>query len=297
MKQVTVVRYDAFADRPGMGNPCGVVFEGASLTDREMQAVAQKAGFTECAFLCPSQAADLRLRFFMPAKETPLCGHGTVCALSALMERQNPASPLALKAETLAGMLDVGYDPATGLVTMQQAPARFEPFEGDLGGLLSAVGLGEADLDRRWPVLYGSTGSWTLLLPIRELAAFGRMRPQNHVFASLLGAHPDASVHPFCTQTLRPGCALHGRHFSSTSSGSVEDPVTGTACGVMGAYYLAHMAPLHPDEADSVHILIEQGQDMGRDGVVQAWAWREGEALRVKIAGRAVAGQPFPLTV
>ena len=30
---------------------------------------------------------------------------------------------------------------------------------------------------------------------------------------------------------------MHGRHFSSAYAGTIEDPVTGTASGVMGAYY------------------------------------------------------------
>ena len=94
MKTITLARYDAFADAPGMGNPCGVVLEADGLSGEEMQQLAFQAGFSECAFICRSEKADLRLRFFMPGRETPLCGHGTVCAFSALMARQAPAAPL-----------------------------------------------------------------------------------------------------------------------------------------------------------------------------------------------------------
>ncbi len=291
MKTITLARYDAFADAPGMGNPCGVVLEAEGLTGAEMQQLAFQAGFSECAFLCPSDTADLRLRFFMPGKETSLCGHGTVCALSALMARQAPAAPLTLRAETLAGVLNLGYDPATRMVSMEQAPARFEPFQGDLAGLLDAIGLDKTALDSRLPVVYGSTGSWTVILPIRSLEDFKKMRPQNKRFPGLLTAHPGASVHPLCTETLSPDCQLHGRHFSAGDSGVTEDPVTGTACGVMGAYWLAYIAP-GENQAD---LSIEQGQEMGRDGHVRVWARRQGEEIQVKIAGRAVAGQPFTL--
>ena len=294
MKTVKLIRYDAFADTPGMGNPCGVVFDD-TLTPEEMQAVAAKAGFTECAFLCPSETADLRLRFFMPGKETPLCGHGTVCAISAFMAGQ-PAAPRLLSAETGAGILSLGWEPDTRRVVMEQANAQFEPFEGDLPALMAAIGLGMENLDPRWPVLYGSTGAWTVILPICSLEAFGRMQPQNKLFASILTAHPGASVHPICTQVLHPECTLHGRHFSSSSSGTVEDPVTGTACGVMAAYYLAHMPALHGGSS-SISLLIEQGQDMGLDGKVQAWAEAQPDGIHVKIAGSAIPGKEFSLTI
>ena len=59
----------------------------------------------------------------------------------------------------------------------------------------------------------------------------------------------------------------------------------------MGAYWLAYIAP-GENQAD---LLIEQGQEMGRDGHVRVWACRREGQLQVKIAGRAVAGQPFTL--
>ena len=42
-------------------------------------------------------------------------------------------------------------------------------------------------------------------------------------------------------------------------------------------------------------LLIEQGQEMGRDGHVRVRACRREGQIQVKIAGRAVAGQPFTL--
>ena len=36
MKTITLARYDAFADAPGMGNPCGVVLEADGLSGEEM---------------------------------------------------------------------------------------------------------------------------------------------------------------------------------------------------------------------------------------------------------------------
>lgn len=47
---------------------------------------------------------------------------------------------------------------------------------------------------------------------------------------------PKASVHPFCMKTYDRDADMHARHFSSPYSGTIEDAVTGTASGVMGAF-------------------------------------------------------------
>ena len=111
------------------------------------------------------------------------------------------------------------------------------------------------------------------------------MRPDNARFPELMPQFPRASVHPSALATLYHDSGMHGRHFSSPFSGVVEDPVTGTASGVMGAYYLKYVRPDQP-QAD---LLVEQGQEMGRDGLVHVWAQRSGSAIQVRIAGKAVA--------
>ena len=54
-------------------------------------------------------------------------------------------------------------------------------------------------------------------------------------------------------------------YFSSPYSGTVEDPVTGTASGVMGAYY-AEFVDHEPQ--DTYRFVVEQGQEIERDGRV-----------------------------
>jgi PhzF family phenazine biosynthesis protein len=60
----------------------------------------------------------------------------------------------------------------------------------------------------------------------------------------------------------------------------VEDPVTGTASGVLGAYYREHVAPDAPSA-----LLVEQGQEIGRDGRVRVWVERRDGAWNVRVGG------------
>ena len=280
-----VLHYDAFSAKPGMGNPAGVVLDASAWSDGTLQAIARAVGFNETAFVLPSQKADLRLRYFTPGHEVDLCGHATIGSFVALHQHgllTGAAFPRRLTMETGAGLLPVTVEigDVGPVVVMTQAPARFVPFEGDRVGLARVLGLEPGDLDPDLPVLYGSTGLWTLVVPVRGLHAMRRMKPLTAEFPSVLLEMPGASIHPFCLETIDASAHLHARHFSSPRSGTVEDPVTGTASGVLGAYRLEFIrAPAKSP------LIVEQGQEIGRDGRVLVWVdTRDGE-YRVRVGG------------
>ena len=105
-----VLHYDAFAPRPGMGNPAGVVLDADGLSDAAMLAIARAVGFNETAFVLPSTIADLRLRYFTPGHEVELCGHATVASLVALHQHgrlPGAGFPRRLTLETGTGLLPV----------------------------------------------------------------------------------------------------------------------------------------------------------------------------------------------
>ena len=115
---------------------------------------------------------------------------------------------------------------------MQHATPQFETFNGSKKALAYALDIEEEDIDENLPVLYGSTGVWTLLVPVTSLAVCKKMKPNNIQFPSILNEKPNVSIHPFCFETYHPDANMHARHFSSPFSGTIEDPVTGTAISV-----------------------------------------------------------------
>lgn len=280
---INVAHYEAFTDIPGKGNPAGVAFGSDNLTEDQMQIIAKNVGFNETAFLLKTDKADLRIRFFTPGHEMNLCGHGTVASIYGLMKRNNVTYSQDLSIETLAGILNVHYDHEHQEIKMAQASAEFIEFHGNLDHLTDSIGLLREDIDLRFPVVYGSTGIWTLILPIRNLDAFLRMKPDNRRFKEILTQMPTASMHPICLETFEKTCTMHGRHFSASHSGTVEDPVTGTASGVMGAYYMSYIEP-----SDQTEILIEQGNEIGRKGIVRVYAEKKNSLINVNISGKAV---------
>jgi len=282
--KLEVLCYDAFTDKSGKGNPAGVCFDCDDWSEEKMQSIAKQVGYSETAFLLTpdNPEADYRFRYFTPGHEVDLCGHATIATTIALAERMNLQESKNLRIETKAGLLEIVYDAEKNEVIMEQANAKFELYEGSAKELLDTIELPEEVLDNRYPIVYGNTGIWTCVIPIKSLDYFKQMVPHNDEFQYVLKKHPFASIHLFCEDTINEDCLLHARHFSGSGMGSIEDPVTGTASGVMGAYYIKYMHP----ELNETEFLIEQGQDMGKDGFCRAFAkkHKDGE-ISVKIAG------------
>ncbi|MGF9697965.1 PhzF family phenazine biosynthesis protein [Paenibacillus sp. MABNR03] len=286
MSEVTVYHYDAFSTIPGQGNPAGVVFHADDLSETVMQQIAHKVGFNETVFVLSSEAADVRLRYFTPGHEINLCGHATMASLYGLKTRGLLEGKESITIQTNVGILPIRFeqDGDTINMEMKQDQPRFVPFQGDIQKLASAINLTLDDLDLSTPIVYGSTGTWTLLIPIRKLNSFTKMKPDTSRFPDILLENPKASLHPFTFETRDSDAMMHARHFSSPYSGTTEDPVTGTASGVMGAYYLTYVNR----EVDQVQLVVEQGHEIGRDGKVEVSVTQNGQDMDVRIKGTAV---------
>ena len=296
MKYIKVEQYDAFSNKPNKGNPAGVVIENSGFTDEEMKEIARKVGFNETSFLEISKKADFRIRYFTPGHEMNLCGHATMATIYALSSKGLLGNKQELTIETNAGILPIknAKEKQDTWITMQQASPQFKPFKGSKEDLANSLGIELTDISDELPIVYGSTGIWTLLIPIRTLHVFQNMKPQNQLFPDILKEMPKASIHPFCLETYDAEAHMHARHFSSPFSGTIEDSVTGTASGVMGAYYATYIGP---NFHSSLHLLVEQGMEINRDGRVQVIVTRNNDKLDIEIKGNAVYVKEFEITI
>ncbi|MEH7513829.1 PhzF family phenazine biosynthesis protein [Gottfriedia acidiceleris] len=287
MKNITVYHYDAFSKEPNKGNPAGVVLDCDSLTDYEMQGIAKQVGFNETSFLLNSKVADYKIRYFTPGHEMDLCGHGTMAVIYALVTRGVIEFKSELTIETKAGILPIKIHNSNNeiYITMKQKAPEFVEFKGSIDDVASSIGLSVEEIEKSLPTLYGSTGAWNLLLPIKNLSSFEKMKPNNLLFPSILNEIPKASVHPFCLETYDSNADFHARHFSSAFSGTIEDPVTGTASGIMGAYYAKY---INNDVNDVIELVVEQGTEIQKDGRVKVNVKKVNSTYDIEITGNAV---------
>ena len=281
-----VRKVSVFTTSPTKGNPAGVVLGADDLSRDEMQVCAKKVGLSETVFCLNSEHADLRLRFFMPDKETPLCGHGTLGAVWLFLKESDTLISQTITVETEAGQLTLNYDEVTEELTMSQCPYQCQPFNGDRLALCRVLGISEADLAEELPLEYGSTGVWTLLVPVKNAETLERMQADNQLFPHVLTDYPYASIHPYAP-SQKEGIDYEARHFSSATAGVTEDPVTGTASGSMVGALVKY------SKSDQLELTIEQGASLGKAGLVRACALNNqstGE-YTISISGRCCLGE------
>ncbi|WP_078392798.1 PhzF family phenazine biosynthesis protein [Shouchella patagoniensis] len=285
--EVFVQHIDAFSSVPNKGNPAGVVLDGDNYTELQMLEIAKKVGFNETVFVVASEIADFRFRYFTPGHENNLCGHATMGAIYALkMNGDLKSDEIAI--ETNVGVLPLVIECSS--IKMKQAKPTFKEFRGSRLELAKSIGLSEKELHPDYPIMYGSTGIWTLIIPIKKLSSFVKMNPQTDTFPEVLNEMPRASLHPFCFEVRDKESFMHGRHFSSPYSGTIEDAVTGTASGVMGAYYQKFV---HREIQLPSTLIVEQGHEMNKDGKVYVHLEGQRDELDVYISGNAVHVKEF----
>lgn len=158
------------------------------------------------------------------------CGHATIATVYTLRSKGLLKNKTELTIETNTGVLPIKIKKSLGdeiFITLKQTAPQFKEFTGSKENLLKSIGLKEADLHENLRILYGSTGTWPLLIPIKRLDAFKRMKPNNKQFPEILKEMSKSSIHPCCFETYDSKADMHARHFTSPYSGTIEDAVTG----------------------------------------------------------------------
>ena len=284
---IPVWRVNAFTTKPFTGNPAGVVPNGDGLSDSLMLSIAGELNdVSETVFICMPDVkdADIRLRYFTKTTEVDLCGHATISALFTLawLNRINEKNASqVIRAETRVGVLELGMqfeDGKPAWASMEQLVPQIHDTPG-AGLVADILGLPASALSDQLQIGCASTGLWACFVPLRDLSFLHKVRidstrieqiwPDNHEFT---GVYPFVLIDENTTQ---------GRFFSPPKYGIFEDPVTGTACGALGAYLMAQGRI--PSNGE---LLARQGFEMGRGGLVKVRCGAKGKML---IQGQAVA--------
>jgi len=284
---IEVWRVNAFTTTPFTGNPAGVVPDADGLSDRLMLAIAGELNdISETVFIGQpdTETADVRLRFFTSKMEVALCGHATISALFTLgwLHRISGANEVKMiRAQTKAGVLELELrfeDGQPVWATMKQLAAQTQPAPGaDL--VPGILGLPTSALSDQLEIGCASTGLWACFVPLKEVSLLEQIRIDSDGIERIWQENPEFSgVYPFAFVDQNTS---QGRFFPPPKYGIFEDPVTGTACGALGAFLMAQGCMPKSGE-----LWARQGFEMGRGGVVKVSCNSNGN---MSIQGQAVA--------
>lgn len=293
MKLLEVYGFDVFADRPGRGNPASVVPEAAGLSAGRMQAIARRLG-RETTFVLAGRGKPgiWRLRFFTPAGEIELCGHGTIAALAALAAggALPPGSEKATL-ESRAGRLEAELaweGRRLRNVVMGQLSPVFASATCSSEELAVALGApARALAGQGLPPACASTGRAKLLACVPDWQTLDGLSPDWQALDALCRKAGVTGVYAYTLKPRNPLAAAEARQFPAGGGRAAEDPVTGVAACALGAYLVERKIIV--GEGALRTMIVEQGYATGRPGAVEVRLRVEGEKIvAAQIAGGAI---------
>ena len=254
MKEVRLVK--AFSDNPEQGNPAGVCLDSSGMSDEQMQSIATKLGFSESAFVLPSEVADYKVRFFAAKQEVDYCGHATVATFHQLFELPENKDKTKLSQETKAGIFDIEKS-ADGKIMMTQKLPQFMGIELDRQKIADLLGIPLEGISESLPIQVVATNVAKLMVPITSLEYLKNIKPDMGAITDYTNSQEGKGLYCF-TKSDSAKYDFVARFFNP-AIGIDEDPATGVAAGPLACY-----ADKYIFAGKKKQMKINQGMWMGK---------------------------------
>jgi PhzF family phenazine biosynthesis protein len=290
-RKFQVHQVDAFTRGPFTGNPAGVVLSADTLQDSEMLAIARELNNADTAFIMDpdSEDHDVRARFFTPRTEAGFVGHATVAAHYVLSRRRSSVERLRQKSK--AGVVEIDVrgsgDERRIAIRQKRPPVGRELNDRERLAVLDALALATDDLDLRCPIRIAGAGSTRLIVGVRGPDQLKALKPDSARLTTLSAQLGAAGYFIFTLAPQDSSVFTESRMFCP-ALGIPEDPVSGNAHGLLGAYLAEQKLLAH--DGTRASFSGAQGHYVHRPGRVDVeLELKEGVIEGVWIIGQAVS--------
>ena len=289
MLELEVLKVDVFTDEPLAGNPAAVVLGADALDEMQMRRIATEMALRSTAFVLRSRKADIRLRYFTPLSEEPICGHSTIGSIWSLAEQEafgsSPGGRRRL--ETMLGILPFRIEnrPDGGrLIWMTQKRPLFSRVE-EITEVASALGIGADKMyHEEFPLSRASTGIPCLLVPLRSLQTIEELEPRQDEIIALAHELEVNAIYTYSWNVVDTESTVHARCIAVTPDYH-EDPASAMPAGALCSY-LVENEFVPRERAESM--IVEQGTWLGRHSKIYASIEKRGSSIRkVEVGGSA----------
>ena len=292
-KSVPFSMYDAFTEVPYSGSQAAVVLNASGITTSKRIGIAREIGAPATAFVNAINHNQIEVQFFSTVMELPMCGHGTVCLMTELIEQELlscrgdgwwefilnlPNGEASVECRrTNTGRVEVMLD-----VTA----AHFAAVKLNFDELAGILGVGVGDISRELPLEVATADFTHLCLPMRDLAAMQALQPDFSALAKFCVSNGFETVATFSTEVVDQTCDVHVRDFCP-AVGVAESAAAGTTNAAL-ATYLLRKSLITPDTNGLLKVCAEQGVELGRPSRVTTRIEEKGGHIkRLQVGGMA----------
>jgi trans-2,3-dihydro-3-hydroxyanthranilate isomerase len=285
--------YDAFTDVPYSGSQSAVVLDASNISAENRAKIAQEIGAPATSFVDEVCGKRVKVQFFSAVMELPMCGHGTVCLITRLVENfllpSNGNGWHEAILELPKGEAIVQYrhnSKGRTEVMLDVAPAKYTPANLDMGKLAQLLGVGASTIAQNLPPEIATGDFIHLCLPIRDRSAMESLQPDFSGLAAFCVANGLETIATFSTETLNPERNLHVRDFCP-AVGVAESAAAGTTNAALAGYLLRN-GQVFPNAEGVLTVQAEQGIKLGRPSHVTSHITTlEGKIERLQVGGVA----------
>jgi trans-2,3-dihydro-3-hydroxyanthranilate isomerase len=293
MTNFTFALYDAFSDRAFGGSQAGIVFDNDSLDGDTRLKIAREFGWPATCFVNSSNSESISARFYSTIREYPMCGHGTVCLMTMMIDNGilnwDKDGKIFVKldlSQTQTAVEISRLENGRALIMLDVEIPVHRPAEVDLDKLMELLGANFDCLAEGLPV-ETVAGSFThLVMPIGSLDQMKHINPDFEGLRDYCNMFGIDTIAAFCIEVEFAGNNFHVRDFCP-AVGVPESAAAGTTNGALTSYLVKHRL-FYDAGSGKIELTSEQGLEMGRPSTLYSIAClRNGEVERLQVGGVA----------
>jgi trans-2,3-dihydro-3-hydroxyanthranilate isomerase len=287
MKSYSLALYDAFSASAFGGSQAAVIVDAAAIDAPTRQRIAREIGMPATAFVEALGDDWIQAQFISTVQELPMCGHGTLCLLTHLVESGLMQAQADIQLRLPASVARVAVSETAALrwqVMLDITPPEFAAAPPRQDELLRLLGLGAEALAPQLPLETARGDFIHLVVPLAGLDAMRALRPDFAGMIAFCHAHGIETIAVFCLDTEDAAKQLHVRDFCP-AVGVSESAAAGTTNAALTSYLLRHglVAP-----AGEIEVEAEQGLELGRPGSIHSRVtFEDGRIARLQVGGIA----------
>jgi len=291
MKSYSLALYDAFTATAFGGSQAAIVTQASTLETSTRQRVARELGMPATAFVDDYAADWIEVQFMSTVMELPMCGHGTICLLTHMLDSGlivldgDAPRQLELRLPAATAVVSLSRrDDQRFLVMLDIAPPEFIP-PPPIDELFDLLALDVDALASDLPVETARGDFIHLLVPLTGLDAMRAIRPDFSAMTRYCRAYGIETIAFFCTEVENPHNQVHLRDFCP-AVGVSESAAAGTTNAAVSSYLVRHR--VLPTDAEVVTCHAEQGIELGRPSSIQSrMTFAGAEITRLQVGGVA----------
>jgi PhzF family phenazine biosynthesis protein len=293
--------YDAFSETAFGGSQAAIITRAADINPAQRQRIAREIGMPATAFVDDHGEDWIKVQFMSAVMELPMCGHGTICLLTHMLELKyisldNTAVrevTLRLPNSTAKVALSLRADDRFQIM-LDIVPPGFEPPPPHTGSLLKVLGLEADALATELPLETARGDFIHLVVPLTGLEAMRTIKPDFSEMVEFSHAYGIETIAVFCTEVESTHNTIHVRDFCPVV-GVSESAAAGTTNAALSCYLVRHK--MVDIGQDVITINAEQGLELGRPSSIQSVVTLSDDSiLRLQVGGvatRVMDGQVY----